>query len=258
MSVDYSNTVTVTTDAAPAPDLTAEVQGGAAVTDGGTDAISPDPAQGSTVTRSYTITNSGDATATLGTITVGTGLTITADPSGQTIAPAGTKTLTVSVDTSAVASINAAVSIPSDDSDSPYNWTVTASVTDQTAPTKLSIRISGDQVTFRASENVTGDLTQLSFTASGGALAISSGGTFSGDTAIGTLDRTPAASETITADLADPSGITDEADNEMDGFADAAVVIGGGGFSPDGAVFTDRIFSPDVFTRDVYPEGIFD
>lgn len=226
----YSNTVEVTTDATPVPDLSVEVEGGDPVTDGGTDALGT-VAQGSSQSRSYTITNDGTATATLGTITVGAGLTITADPSGQTIEPEGTKTLTVSVDTSVVAEIDAAISIPSDDADSPYNWNLTASVTDQTAPTKTSMRIVGDQFTFRASESVTGDLTQLAFTASGGALTISSGGTFSGNSAVATLSREPAEDETITATLSEPSGITDAAENEMAGFEDEPVTVGGGGSS---------------------------
>jgi hypothetical protein len=32
----------------------------------------------------------------------------------------------------------------------------------------------------------------------------------------------------------------------------------GDGFSPDGVVFTDRVFSPLVYTRDIFPEGVFD
>lgn len=142
-----------------------------AIADGGTDAIGT-IAQGSTQSLSYTITNSGDATATLGTITVGAGLTITADPSGLTIAPAATRTLTVSVDTSAVASISAAVSIPSDDSASPYNWTVTASVTDQTAPTVTSARFTtaaANEIRVNLSETCTGT---LGFSVSDGGAAI--------------------------------------------------------------------------------------
>lgn len=155
LNTDDATELAVTTTA---PNLAVTRSG--AITDGGTDALGT-VAQDSSQSLSYTITNSGDATATLGTITVGTGLTITANPSGQTIAPAGTKTFTVSVDTSAVASISAAVSIPSDDSDSPYNWTVTASVTDQTAPTVTSASFTSsaaDEIRVNLSETCTGTL----------------------------------------------------------------------------------------------------
>lgn len=131
----------------PAPDLSVTVSGGGSVADGGTDALGTRERL-ATVTRSYTITNDGDAAATLGTVTAGTGLTITANPSGTTIAAGGTATLTVSVDTSDEGSINAAVSIPSDDATTPYNWTVTATVTDTTAPVLQRIEASGSTVTL--------------------------------------------------------------------------------------------------------------
>lgn len=98
-------------------------------------------------------------------------------------------------------------------------------VTDTTLPQMVSMRISGDQFTFTADESVTGDLTQLAFTASGGALTTTA--TFSGTTAVGTLSRTPATDETIMATLSEPSGIEDAAANEMAGFTDEAVTISG-------------------------------
>ena len=44
----------------------------------------------------------------------------------------------------------------------------------------------------------------------------------------------------------------------MAGFSDEAVTISGGSFDADGTVFTDRIFSPLVYTREIFPEGVFD
>lgn len=217
---DWSADESFTTAAAPAPNLAVTRSG--AITDGGTDALGT-VAQGSTQSLPYTITNDGDAPATLGTIAVGTGLAITADPSGQTIAAAGTKTLTVSVDTSAVDSISAAVSIPSDDSDSPYNWTVTADVTDQTAPTVTSARFTSaaaDEIRVNLSETCTGT---LGFSVDDGGAAITVTPTNHGTYILLALSRA-ADPDATTLDYDDVSGdIADAAPNALAAFSGVAV-----------------------------------
>lgn len=110
------------------PDIAVEVQGGAAVASGGTDALGT-LTPGSSVTRTYTIENNGTSALTLGVVTVDAGLTITTDPSGQTVAAAGTAALAVSVDTATGGAFSRTVTVPSDDPDTgTYTWEVTGTV----------------------------------------------------------------------------------------------------------------------------------
>lgn len=75
-----------------------------------------------------TLENTGYADLTLGTITVSGRLSIVAgyDPSGTTLAAGETATLTVAVDSGTLGAVTGAVSVPSDDSGSPWVATLEA------------------------------------------------------------------------------------------------------------------------------------
>jgi hypothetical protein len=128
-----------TAPAAATPGLAVTDPDDEALASGGTYNGPTDIAFGADVGFQFTLTNDGDAANTLGTITVGTGYTIDAgdNPSGDTIAAGGTATLTIKPVTSAPGVRSAVVTVPSDDPDSPYTFTVTATVQEAIAVTVL-------------------------------------------------------------------------------------------------------------------------
>lgn len=98
---------------------------------------------------------------------------------------------------------------------------------DSTPPEVTSLLIEGNQLTVAFSEAVSGDLTGLTLTASGGALTITGDDTLTAQASLTVqLSRAPADYETITADYSDVTGtITDAATNELASFSDAPVTI---------------------------------
>jgi hypothetical protein len=178
----------------PAPALAVSVNGGS-VASGGTKALG-------TVERlssqpvTLVISNTGDANGTLGTIAVGSKLAKGTDPSGRDIAAGALRTLTVTLDTSAAATINAGnatITIPSDDASSPYTVILTASVTDTVAPALASPRITPGAAQMRAT------LSESGCTADGGGASGTGGFTFTGSSV--TIDSWAISGVTVTFTL---------------------------------------------------------
>lgn len=83
---------------------------------------------GSTVSRTYTINNIGDGSLVIGAPTVPTGFTVTTSPEG-TIAPSGSATLVVRLDTAAVGEKTGVVSFSTNDPDeNPFNFSIRGNV----------------------------------------------------------------------------------------------------------------------------------
>ena len=121
--------------------------------------------QGSTLAVGLTLENTGLADLTLGVIMVSGRLSIDAsnDPSGDTLAPGETATLTLDVDTQAQGATSGTVSVPSDDSDSPWGATVLAALTapsdpsdDYTGPNTQLLYLSADEATAIIEEMLIG------------------------------------------------------------------------------------------------------
>lgn len=154
----------ITIAAAPAANLSVSVQGGSAVADGGSDDLGTIE-EGTATARTYTLTNTGDADLTLGTVAVDAGLTVTTDPSDAVLAPDETATLAVSVDdvdTNRNGMLT--VTVPSDDADSPYTWDVLFTVGDSTAPaqpTGLDATAGNGQVTLTWTDPADTDLASI-------------------------------------------------------------------------------------------------
>jgi hypothetical protein len=85
---------------------------------------------GTTVSRTFTIQNTGaaDLNLTTGSITVPTGFTITGTPAA-TLAPGASTTITVELTAASVGTFSGDISIPNNDSDeNPYNFAITGTV----------------------------------------------------------------------------------------------------------------------------------
>lgn len=208
------------------PDGLSVTQGGTPVGDNGGDAMGTIERL-SAQSREYTVTNNGAAPVILGTITVGAGLAKTADPSGQTIEPAESVTLTVSIDTAVPAAIDAQISIPSNDPDTPYNWALTATVADTVAPTLLGItgRVGQTRLRARFSETLAAIVPDAGDFAMAGA-AFFDPVEVTGDSVYFDLAAPLAADDVITVSYTPGTNkIQDAAGNFAAGFTDAPAVI---------------------------------
>ena len=86
-------------------------------------------AGGSTVTRTFKVTNTGDADLTLGTTSVPTGFTLT-EGLDSTISASANDTFSVRLDNSVVGTKTGQISIENNDADEdPFNFTITGEVT---------------------------------------------------------------------------------------------------------------------------------
>lgn len=113
--------------------------GGSPVSDGGSINAGSGVDLDTPLTVTITLSNSGDATLTLGTISAGGDGTIAGvDPSGTTLAPGASAPLVISMDTSVAGAISSAVIIPSDDAASPFDLTLTGSVSAPEPPVVVS------------------------------------------------------------------------------------------------------------------------
>lgn len=122
--------------------------GGNALASGGTIDLG-EAAQLSQHRAIITIENTGLADLTLGTITVSGRLSIVAgyDPSDTTLAAGETATLTVAVDSGTLGAVAGAVSVPSDDSASPWVATVEALIVAADAPSIRSAYLTVSECT---------------------------------------------------------------------------------------------------------------
>ncbi len=115
------------------PNITLPVLGVTGTTDNGTAINLGSVTIGVAATQQLTITNSGTAIDTLGTLSiVGTGWSISGgdNPSGLTVAMAGSRTVTVSLTATSVGVKTAVLTIPSNDPDSPFLVNLTATASD--------------------------------------------------------------------------------------------------------------------------------
>lgn len=120
-----TNDVDAVTVNVVAPDLSVSVADGGSYDFG---AIAADDAAES---EQFTLENSGDASLTLGTLSVSGGFAIDAgdDPSGDSIAAGATGTVTVNANFGTNGAKAGVLTIPSNDADSPYVIHLTATVT---------------------------------------------------------------------------------------------------------------------------------
>lgn len=110
-------------------------QGEDAVADGATIDLGG-AEQGAALAANLTLENTGLTNLTIGTIMVSGALSIDMgnNPSGDTLAPGETATLVVEVDTGVLGAVSGTVSVPSNDSASPWGVTVQAALTASSDP----------------------------------------------------------------------------------------------------------------------------
>jgi len=93
-------------------------------------------AVGTAATKSFAIQNQGTSSLTLGAVTVPTGFTLVNAPA-STVAPGGSTTFTVSMNTAVAGSYSGAISIPNNDADeNPFNFAISVTIT-ATQPTTV-------------------------------------------------------------------------------------------------------------------------
>lgn len=99
-------------------------------------------AGGSTVTRTFKVTNTGDADLTLGTPSLPTGFTLT-EGLDSTISASANDTFSVRLDNSVVGTKTGQISIENNDADEdPFNFTITGEVTAAAAPSTSSVAVT--------------------------------------------------------------------------------------------------------------------
>ena len=144
---------------------------GVNITDGDTTPTTADhtdfgvTAQGGlAMTRTFTIRNDGNATLTLGTVTVPTGFTVTAQPASSVAAGGGTTTFTVNLNTATEGTKSGDVSFSTNDGDeNPFNFRITGIVGMVSEITVLGNAVSipdGDTTPTTADHSDFGSVTQ--------------------------------------------------------------------------------------------------
>ncbi len=99
-------------------------------------------AVGSTATKTFTIRNLGTGNLTLSQIVLPTGYSLSAGPGQTTIAPGGSTTLTLAMNTSTAGTKAGGVALANNDADEgPFNFNVTGVVTTQTPTTAPEIDV---------------------------------------------------------------------------------------------------------------------
>lgn len=102
-----------------------------------------------TVTRTFTVTNTGSVTLTLGSVSVPVGFALGADALATSLAPGASDTFSIDMTTSAAGTYAGDVTFTSNDSDeNPFNFRITGTVNAlvNTAPTIASLTDSPDPV----------------------------------------------------------------------------------------------------------------
>lgn len=137
---NLSGTVT-TTPPVTAPEI--EILDGATVLiDGASTVNFGSTTVGGTLTKTLTIRNLGTANLTLSQLVLPTRYSIVAGPSQTTIAPGGSATLTLGLNTSTVGTFSGAMSLANNDAnEGPFNFNVIGIVTAQTPTTAPEISI---------------------------------------------------------------------------------------------------------------------
>lgn len=122
--------VTGTVTAAPTPEIAVSLQGGGAILDGQASAVDfGSVAQNAGgPTRTFIVTNTGNATLTLGTVSVPNGFGL-GEGLSSSLAPGASDTFTIILNSAAVGNKLGSISIPTNDSDeNPFNLSVQGSV----------------------------------------------------------------------------------------------------------------------------------
>ncbi|MGJ3230774.1 MAG: Calx-beta domain-containing protein [Oceanicaulis sp.] len=124
--------------------------------------------EGDPITRTFTITNSGDAVLNLGADAVSisgaaqSDFTVTTQPDASVAAEGGTTSFVISFDPSAEGLREAAVSIANDDLDeSPFTFSIAGTGGDDTAPSGFTVAFDQDPI-------LAADAGSISFTFAGG------------------------------------------------------------------------------------------
>ena len=101
---------------------------------------------GTPVTKTFTVTNSGDATLNLSNLTVPSGFTIAANFGSSTVAASGgTTTFQITMSAGAAATPSGTLSFTNDDSDeNPYNFTISGTV--NPPPAEIAVSYVGNDV----------------------------------------------------------------------------------------------------------------
>ena len=112
------------------------------------------------ITHTFTVQNDGDATLYLGSVSVPSGFTLT-EGLDSSLAPGASDTFSVLLDTTTVGTMSGEVSFATNDSDeSPFNFTVTGSVTAPLLP-EVTVRYATVGIADNDTTPSTGDGTDF-------------------------------------------------------------------------------------------------
>lgn len=164
----YSGTVTITSNDSNEGTLAVDVNCtvtqsifGSTPTAPGPIALSAVQAASGTVTTTFTVSNSGDATLSIPTVTEGTaGGTITVTPTNASIAPGGNQVFTVSCSKLTAGTFNDTVTLATNDADRPgVLFNLTCDITAGAQPEFNSIPAAPGPVAISTVTSVTGSNT---------------------------------------------------------------------------------------------------
>jgi Ca2+-binding RTX toxin-like protein len=139
------------------PEVSVAIKNGAAMADGSTSAVSfGTVAQGAAgSTRTFRVHNSGSGTLTLGSVSAPSGFSV-ASPLPSSVAPGGTVSFTLRMDTSSAGNKGGQVSFSNNDSnEGPFNFAVSGTVT--AAPTGgplVTAALSGGTLTVNGTSTI--------------------------------------------------------------------------------------------------------
>jgi Ca2+-binding RTX toxin-like protein len=139
------------------PEISVAIKNGAAIADGATSAVSfGTVAQGAAgPTRTFRVHNSGNGTLTLGSVSVPSGFTL-ASPLPSSVAPGGTVSFSVRLDTTSAGNKGGQVSFSNNDSnEGPFNFAVSGTVTAvQTGGPLVTASLSGGTLTVNGTSTI--------------------------------------------------------------------------------------------------------
>jgi hypothetical protein len=112
-----------------APDI-AVLDGSTSIVDGSGSVSFGSVNVGATVSKTFTVQNSGDANLTLGSISLPAGFTLTQGLAATTLAPGASTTFTVALNTSTAGTFSGTLSLANNDpTEGPFNFTLSGTVT---------------------------------------------------------------------------------------------------------------------------------
>jgi hypothetical protein len=135
----YNFTVTGTVEAAPvtAPEISV-LDGATELVDGSSVVNFGSAAVGGTLSKTFTIRNTGDANLVLSQLALPNAYSMTAGPGSTNLAPGESTTITLSLNTASAGTFSGGVALVNNDAnESSFNFTVTGTVTPATTPLTL-------------------------------------------------------------------------------------------------------------------------